>query len=57
LGWVGFDAANGQCPTDNYVRVAAGLDAASVTPVRGSRRGAQGAEQLTVEVRVEISQQ
>jgi transglutaminase-like putative cysteine protease len=57
LGWVGFDAANGQCPTDHYVRVAAGLDAASVTPVRGSRRGAQGAEQLTVEVRVEISQQ
>ena len=20
LGWVGFDAANGQCPTDHYVR-------------------------------------
>ncbi|MDZ4051975.1 MAG: transglutaminase family protein, partial [Phenylobacterium sp.] len=22
LGWVGFDAANGICPTDNYVRIA-----------------------------------
>jgi transglutaminase-like putative cysteine protease len=57
LGWVGFDAANGQCPTDHYVRVAAGLDAAAVAPVRGSRRGAQGPEHLRVEVRVEISQQ
>ncbi len=57
LGWVGFDAANGQCPTDHYVRVAAGLDANAVAPVRGSRRGAQGREQLRVEVRVEISQQ
>jgi transglutaminase-like putative cysteine protease len=57
LGWVGFDAANNQCPTDHYVRVAAGLDAAAVAPVRGSRRGADGPEQLRVEVRVEISQQ
>lgn len=57
LGWVGFDAANLQCPTDHYVRVAAGLDAAAVTPVRGHRRGAASAENLKVEVRVEISQQ
>jgi transglutaminase-like putative cysteine protease len=57
LGWVGFDAANGQCPTDHYVRVAAGHDAAAVSPVKGSRRGAQGSEHLRVEVRVEISQQ
>ena len=57
LGWVGFDAANGQCPTGEYVRVAAGLDAAAVAPVRGTRRGGEGAEHLTVEVRVEISQQ
>jgi transglutaminase-like putative cysteine protease len=57
LGWVGFDAANGQCPTDHYVRVAAGLDAASVAPVRGIRRGGIGAEHMRVEVRVEISQQ
>ena len=57
LGWVGFDAANGQCPTDHYVRIAAGLDAAAVSPVRGFRRGGSGAEQMTVEVRVEIAQQ
>lgn len=57
LGWVGFDAANGQCPTDQYVRVAAGLDAAAVAPVRGTRRGRLGGEHLRVEVRVEISQQ
>jgi transglutaminase-like putative cysteine protease len=57
LGWVGFDAANGQCPTEHYVRVASGLDAASVAPVRGTRRGGSGAEHMRVEVRVEISQQ
>jgi transglutaminase-like putative cysteine protease len=56
LGWVGFDAANGQCPTDHYVRVAGGLDADAVTPVKGSRRGGME-EELTVEVRVEIAQQ
>ena len=56
LGWVGFDAANGICPTDHYVRVAAGIDAASVTPIRGSRRGGTN-ETMTVEVRVEIAQQ
>jgi transglutaminase-like putative cysteine protease len=57
LGWVGFDAANGQCPTDHYVRLAAGLDAGTVAPVKGNRRGAFGTEQLTVEVRAEIAQQ
>lgn len=57
LGWVGFDAANGQCPTDHYVRLAAGLDASAVAPVKGSRRGAFGSEQLTVAVRAEIAQQ
>jgi len=57
LGWVGFDAANGQSPTEQYVRVAAGLDAMSVAPVKGSRRGGAAAEQMTVEVRVEIAQQ
>ena len=56
LGWVGFDAANCICPTDNYVRVAAGLDAANVTPIRGSRRGGI-TETMTVEVKVEIAQQ
>ena len=57
LGWVGFDAANGQCPTDHYVRVAAGLDAAAVAPIKGSRRGSPSDEHMTVEVRVEIAQQ
>ena len=56
LGWVGFDVANCLCPTDQYVRVAAGIDAASVTPIRGSRRGGV-AETMTVEVKVEIAQQ
>ena len=56
LGWVGFDPANATCPTENYVRVAAGLDAASVAPIRGSRRGGNG-ERMRVEVRVEIAQQ
>jgi transglutaminase-like putative cysteine protease len=57
LGWVGFDAANCQCPTPEYVRVAAGIDAKSVAPIRGSRRGGGGAEEMRVEVRVEIAQQ
>ena len=56
LGWVGFDPANATCPTDNYVRVAGGLDAAGVAPIRGSRRGGN-AERMRVEVRVEIAQQ
>ncbi|MCB1379250.1 MAG: transglutaminase family protein [Alphaproteobacteria bacterium] len=56
LGWVGFDAANCKCPTDHYVRVASGIDAGAVTPVRGSRRGGTG-ERMKVEVRVEIAQQ
>ncbi len=56
LGWVGFDAANGTCPTDHYVRVAAGIDASGVNPIRGSRKGG-AAERLRVEVRVEIAQQ
>ena len=57
LGWVGFDAANNQCPTPDYVRVAAGIDAKSVAPIRGSRRGGGEAEEMRVEVRVEIAQQ
>jgi transglutaminase-like putative cysteine protease len=56
LGWVGFDAANNKCPTDQYVRVACGLDAAGTAPVRGCRRGGMG-EHMTVEVRVEMAQQ
>lgn len=54
LGWVGFDPANRVCPTDAYVRVAAGLDALTTAPVRGTRRGG-GEEEL--EVAVEVMQQ
>lgn len=35
LGWVGFDPANGQCPTEAYVRVACGFDAVDAAPIRG----------------------
>jgi len=51
LGWLGFDVANRVCPTDHYVRLAAGLDAHHVAPIRGSRRGGAG-ESLAVEVNV-----
>jgi len=49
LGWVGFDPTNRVCPTETYVRVAAGLDAASAPPIRGTRRGG-GEEELEVTV-------
>jgi len=48
-GWLGFDAANGLCPIDTHVRVAAGLDYADAAPVRGARTGGHG-ESLLVEV-------
>ena len=51
LGWVGFDAANGVCPTPSYVRVAVGLDYLGAAPVRGSRIGG-GAETMDVKLRV-----
>lgn len=52
LGWIGFDVANRICPTDQYVRLAAGLDAAYAAPIIGSRRGG-GAERLEVSVAVQ----
>ena len=55
LGWVGFDAANAKCPTEDYVRVATGLDAQGVVPVRGSRKGGES-ERMTVEVAVGAEQ-
>jgi len=39
LGWVGFDASTGLCPTDAYVRLCAGLDAADAAPLRGHAEG------------------
>jgi transglutaminase-like putative cysteine protease len=52
LGWVGFDAAKGFCPTDGHVRVAVGLDALGAAPVRGTRLGT-GGESLAVAIRVD----
>jgi transglutaminase-like putative cysteine protease len=55
LGWVGFDVANGICPTAGYVRLACGLDARYAAPIVGSRRGGQS-EMLEVAVTVEQQQ-
>lgn len=51
LGWVGFDPSNRICPTDAYVRTAAGLDYWSAAPVRGLWQG-RATERLSVEVHV-----
>ena len=56
LGWVGFDPANGVCPTDQYVRVAIGLDALGATPIRGTSYGG-GVERMTVALHVRPVQQ
>lgn len=39
IGWVGFDPANRLCPTDCYVRLGCGLDAADAAPIRGNVQG------------------
>jgi transglutaminase-like putative cysteine protease len=52
LGWVGFDPANGQCPTERYIRLAVGLDAPQAAPVRGVRLGGAG-ETMVVSVQVQ----
>ncbi|MEQ1608542.1 MAG: transglutaminase family protein [Hyphomonadaceae bacterium] len=39
IGWVGFDPANRLCPTDRYVRLCCGLDAADAAPIRGNVSG------------------
>ena len=51
VGWIGFDPANRVCPTENYIRVAIGLDYSAAAPVRGLRRG-PAEESLNVEVQV-----
>lgn len=56
LGWVGFDPANGICPTENYLRLAVGFDANGAAPVIGVRKG-DGGEILTVDVTVKQQQQ
>ena len=56
LGWVGFDASNGVCPTDKYIRLACGLDARGAAPIRGSVLGG-GGETLHASVAIEQAQQ
>ena len=56
LGWVGFDPANHICPTERYVRLACGFDAASAAPITGTHRGG-GGEELRVDVIVRQQQQ
>jgi transglutaminase-like putative cysteine protease len=56
IGWIGFDPANGLCPTDSHVRVAVGLDYLGAAPVRGTRYGG-GSEGLAVTILVEQSTQ
>ncbi len=51
LGWVGFDAANGCCPDERYIRLGSGLDAHAAAPIRGHSLGA-GTEAMDVDVRV-----
>src|SRR5262245_13135521 len=51
LGWIGFDPANGICPTDMHVRLAVGLDYLGAAPIRGARYGGSG-ESLAVRVQV-----
>ena len=52
LGWIAFDVANRICPTERYVRLAAGLDANYAAPIIGSRRGG-ASEKLEVSVAVQ----
>lgn len=54
VGWVGFDPCTGKSPEEDYVRVAAALDAAGAAPVAGSRLG-EGREELDVDVSVSLA--
>lgn len=56
LGWIGFDASNGVCPDENYIRLGSGMDAVDAAPIRGVASG-QGEEVLDVEVSVTQAQQ
>jgi transglutaminase-like putative cysteine protease len=52
LGWVGFDPANDQSPTDAYVRVATALDSLGAAPIRAARQGG-GAEKQGVRLQID----
>ncbi|CAN5118126.1 transglutaminase family protein [soil metagenome] len=51
LGWVGFDPSNQVCVTENYIRLASGLDAHEAAPVRGSAMAA-GTIRIDADVRI-----
>lgn len=51
LGWVGFDASNGLCPDEHYVRLGSGYDAVDAAPIRGVAQGI-GTEALHIDVNV-----
>jgi transglutaminase-like putative cysteine protease len=53
LGWVGFDATNGVCTTQSYVRLCCGLDAHAAAPIKGS---IFGAGQIGIDADVLISE-
>jgi transglutaminase-like putative cysteine protease len=53
LGWVGFDASHGICPTERYVRASVGRDYADAAPVRGVRRGPAG---QSMQVRIQVAE-
>lgn len=59
LGWVGFDVANRVCPDDRYVRLATGLDAATASPIRGSRPIPLGTNRIheRLDVSVDVHEQ
>lgn len=51
LGWVAFDCVENMCPTDRWARLAAGLDALDVSPIRGVRTKPAG-ETVTTRITV-----
>ena len=56
LGWVGIDPSNAISPTDHYIRLASGLDAADAAPIKGHVVGGSQIS-LTAEVSVAENQQ
>jgi len=56
IGWIGFDAANGCCPDERYIRLGSGLDAREAAPIKGIAMGA-GEEKLDVTVALDAIQQ
>lgn len=56
FGWVGLDPSNGISPTDHYIRIACGLDAADATPIKGHVVGGSHIT-LSADVAVSDSQQ